>query len=110
MKTVLFALAQVVVIVSGILAAGLVYQFFQMEAGGIGFLIHRGYWILAIPLLWTMVISLLRHRTGLVEQVAQWELISGFLLTGCLALVFMWITVRPWLTATWAFGLQDSGE
>lgn len=99
MKTVIFALIQVVVIVSGILAAGLVYKLTQSEAHGIGFLIHYGYLIFAIPLLWTTAFSLMRFRRGLVYEIDPLEFVSGFYLTIILGITLAIIPIRAFAAA-----------
>lgn len=95
------ALMQVGVIVCGILAAGIGYQAMDELGGTVPvstvFLVHFGFWLLALPVVWISVAIRFRNNPEISDGLRTATFIAGIgmlLLTGSLALH---AGITPWM-------------
>jgi ABC-type Na+ efflux pump permease subunit len=95
------ALIQVGVIVGGILAAGLGYRAAEEMGGTIPvstvFLVHFGFWLLALPVAWIAVAVRLRHNAAASDSKKTLTFVVGLALLVVLTLFSLYAAGEPWM-------------
>jgi|GEM_PF-1884251 len=95
------ALMQVGVIVGGILAAGLGYRVAEDIGRTIpvstALLVHFGFWLLALPLVWIAVAVRLRNNAAVSNRKKTLTFVVGLALLVVLTLFSLYAAGQPWM-------------
>lgn len=95
------ALMQVGVIVGGILASGLGYRAAEEMGRTIPvstvFLVHFGFWLLALPVVWIAVAVRLRHNAAVSDGKKTLTFVVGVALLVALTLFSLYGAGEPWM-------------
>jgi len=101
-NAVLVAMAQVAVIVGGVLGAGLTQRLLRASLPGtafaesVGFLVNRGVWLLALPLIWITAVAVIRRRETASDEAKSLAFSSGLAVIAALLLLFGYVLVQAW--------------
>ena len=98
------ALMQIGVIVAGILAAGIGYHAVNEMGGTVPvstvFLVHFGFWLLALPLGWIIVAMRLRNHPGISDGFKTTAFLVGIVMVVLIALLALHAGITPWTQNT----------